>query len=75
LSKVDHILSWTPVDHMPMPPAVLAWGRQPNVTPVAMTRFGLSEFEKRDVEAIYIPHTVEPTVQAVEGWREAHAGS
>jgi hypothetical protein len=67
LSKVDHILSWTPVDHMPMPPAVLAWGRQPNVTPVAMTRFGLSEFEKRDVEAIYIPHTVEPVFKPSKG--------
>lgn len=50
------IVSWTPVDHQPMPPRVLKWLQKPNVTPVAMSKFGLSEMVKAGLEAEYVPH-------------------
>lgn len=66
--------SWTPIDHAPIPPKVLAWCQKPNVTPIAMSKFGLKELERHGVEAEYVPHGVQTnifkpgaTVQGVSG--------
>jgi glycosyltransferase involved in cell wall biosynthesis len=59
--KVNKIASWTPIDHMPLPPAVQQWLMRPNVEPIAMSKFGVDMLEKagfRDV--IYVPHGIEP---------------
>jgi glycosyltransferase involved in cell wall biosynthesis len=53
------IASWTPVDHTPVPPLVLEWCKRPNVTPIAMSKFGQVELAKHGVESIYIPHAVD----------------
>jgi hypothetical protein len=66
LSKVERILSWVPIDHMNVVPAVEKWLRRENVTPVAMSKHGLAACERKDIEAVYIPHALEkhwkPTV-------------
>jgi len=55
-----NIASWTPIDHNPIPPLVLDWCKRPNVTPIAMSRWGQEQLAQRGVESIYIPHAVEP---------------
>ena len=59
LAKIDRILSWVPIDHMNVPPKVEAWLRKDNVTPVAMSKHGLAACERKDIEAVYIPHALE----------------
>lgn len=53
------IASWTPVDHQPCPPMVLDWLRKPNVTPLAMSKYGKLMMEAKGVEAFYVPHAIE----------------
>ena len=59
LADVEHILSWVPIDHLPAPAPVAAWCANPNVTPVAMSKFGQQQLAARDIESVYIPHTIE----------------
>lgn len=58
--RVPKVASWVPIDHMPLPPDVRSWLVKPNVTPIAMSKFGVKMLEHsgfRDV--IYAPHGVE----------------
>jgi hypothetical protein len=59
LSKVDRILSWVPIDHMNVVPAVEKWLRRENVTPVAMSQHGAEACARKDIDAVYIPHALE----------------
>lgn len=54
-----NIASWVPIDHMPAPPGVSAWCRKPNVTPIAMSKFGQQMLENVGIETLYAPHAVE----------------
>jgi glycosyltransferase involved in cell wall biosynthesis len=56
------IASWTPIDHNPVPPAVLKWLQKDNVTPLAMSKFGLEQIQKVGVEGHYIPHSIDTKV-------------
>jgi glycosyltransferase involved in cell wall biosynthesis len=56
------IASWVPIDHSPAPEKVLAWLRKPNVTPIAMSKFGKFEIEKAGLESEYIPHAIETDI-------------
>jgi hypothetical protein len=56
------IASWVPVDHMPVPPQVADWCKRPNVTPIAMSQFGLAELQRKDIKAEYVPHAIETSV-------------
>jgi glycosyltransferase involved in cell wall biosynthesis len=56
------IASWTPIDHNPVPPKVLQWLKKDNVTPLAMSKFGLNQINKADVEGHYIPHSIDTKV-------------
>lgn len=60
-SKYDelNVASWTPIDHSPVPPAVAEWCRKPNVTPIAMSRFGQKALEAAGIESEYVPHAVD----------------
>ena len=58
--KELNVASWVPVDHAPVPPKVLEWLKQPNVTPIAMSLFGKAEIERHGVESLYVPHALEP---------------
>jgi hypothetical protein len=53
------IASWVPVDHQPVPPAVMEWLKKPNVTPLAMSRYGQNLIQQAGVEAFYVPHAIE----------------
>jgi glycosyltransferase involved in cell wall biosynthesis len=56
------IASWTPIDHNPVPPAVLQWLKKDNVTPLAMSKFGLEQINKAGVEGQYIPHSIDTNI-------------
>jgi glycosyltransferase involved in cell wall biosynthesis len=56
------IASWTPIDHQPAPENVLKWLRKPNVTPIAMSRFGQRMIEQAGLESEYIPHAIDTKV-------------
>lgn len=51
--------SWTPVDHISVPPKVKAWADRPNVKTIAMSPFGQKQFQALDIDASYIPHSVD----------------
>jgi hypothetical protein len=54
-----NIGSWVPIDHMPAPPEVLRWLKKPNVTPIAMSRYGQEMIQSAGIESLYVPHAVE----------------
>ena len=56
------IASWTPVDHNPVPPGVLQWLKKENVTPLAMSKFGLDQINKAGLDGHYIPHSIDTKV-------------
>ena len=62
-SDVEQIASWVPIDHGPVPPDVAAWCKKPNVTPIAMSRFGEEMLGLADIECLYVPHGVEAVYQ------------
>ena len=56
-----NVASWTPIDHNPIPPLVLNWLKQSNVTPIAMSKWGHEQMIKAGLDnAEYVPHAVEP---------------
>jgi glycosyltransferase involved in cell wall biosynthesis len=57
-----NVASWTPIDHSPVPPGVAAWSAKSNVTPLAMSKFGQKELAARNIDSIYIPHSVDTKV-------------
>jgi len=61
LDRLDRIWSWTPVDHMNVPPQVLAFVKRPNVLPISMSKHGKAAFDRAEVESVYIPHALEKT--------------
>jgi glycosyltransferase involved in cell wall biosynthesis len=66
------IASWVPIDHEPAPHKVMDWLKKPNVTPIAMSKFGKAMIERAGVESEYIPHAIDtkifkPTEMLPEG--------
>jgi len=66
------IASWVPIDHQPAPEKVLNWLKKPNVTPIAMSKFGKAMIENAGLESEYIPHAIDtnlfkPTKDLPEG--------
>ena len=59
---VDSIASWVPIDHTPCPPEVVKWCARPNVTPVAMSKFGQDMLQREGVECVYAPHAIDTSV-------------
>jgi hypothetical protein len=57
--KVPQVASWVPIDHMPAPPKVLKFLSHPNVTPIAMSKFGRDMIEAAGIESLYVPHALE----------------
>jgi glycosyltransferase involved in cell wall biosynthesis len=51
---------WTMVDHQPIPPAVLNVLQWDNVTPIAVTKFGLDQMHRAGLDkALYIPMAID----------------
>ena len=61
LDKLN-FLSWTPLDHVTIPPNVLRWAQNPNVKTIAMSPFGQTQFTNVGIDSIYIPHAVDTKV-------------
>lgn len=55
-------ISWVPLDHMSLPPAVAKWLLRPNVTPVTMSPHGQRQLEAAGIASTYIPHAVDTKV-------------
>jgi glycosyltransferase involved in cell wall biosynthesis len=53
---------WAPVDHYPIPPAVLATLAHEKVQPIAMSRFGEQLMQDCGLEPLYVPHGVDTAV-------------
>lgn len=53
------IASWVPVDHAPCPAEVARWLAKPNVTPIAMSKFGKQQLENIGLESLYVPHAID----------------
>jgi glycosyltransferase involved in cell wall biosynthesis len=50
---------WAMVDHQPLPPKVLEVLQRPNITPIAVTMFGLDQMERAGLtDARYIPMAI-----------------
>lgn len=67
-----NIGSWVPIDHNPVPPQVAAWCAKPNVTPIAMTKFGQQALAQAGIDSVYVPHgmdskTFKPTDKCSDG--------
>jgi len=60
--NINQIVSWTPLDHITIPPAVLGWLQKTNVLPVAMSPHGKRQMEENGLECEYIPHAVDTKV-------------
>ena len=54
-----NVASWVPIDHLPAPVEVLQWCKKPNVSPIAMSKFGQQMLENAGIESYYVPHAVE----------------
>ena len=59
---LERVASWVPIDHFPAPAPVIQWLARPNVTPIAMSQFGLDAIGRHDIEALYVPHAIDTTV-------------
>jgi glycosyltransferase involved in cell wall biosynthesis len=53
------IISWVPLDHVSLPPAVGAFLRRPNVTSVTMAPHGQRQLETAGIDSVYIPHAID----------------
>lgn len=51
------VASWTPVDHDPVTPGVVAWAKTHPT--IAMSRFGQQALADAGVDSVYIPHAIE----------------
>jgi hypothetical protein len=69
--KISKIASWTPLDHVSMPPAVKKWLDKPNVLPIAMAPFGVEQMAEVGIESTYIPHAIDTHIykptETIEG--------
>lgn len=70
LAELPVIASWVPIDHQTIPPRVAAWCARPNVAPIAMSRFGQEILARREIDSVYIPHTVETIFRPTSGGGE-----
>lgn len=56
------VAAWTPIDHFPPPPLVLAVLKHERVEPIAMSRNGERWMEMGKLDPMYAPHAVDTTV-------------
>jgi len=51
---------WAPVDHFPIPPAVLGvLNQKERIRPIAMSRFGYEQMQAFELDPLYVPHAVD----------------
>lgn len=55
-----NVAAWTPVDHHPVPPAVLEFFKRTDAVPIAMSKWGQQMLQDSGLDALYAPLTFEP---------------
>ncbi len=65
------VVSWVPIDHLPIPGIVLKFISKPNVHPIAMSKYGADQMQRVELEHTYIPHGIEtnlfkPTLTVID---------
>lgn len=58
----NNLAAWTPVDHRPCPPAVLAWFHKTGAVPIAMSKYGARQLANGGLDPLYVPHGVDTSV-------------
>ena len=53
---------WAPIDHYPIPPAVLGVLSHERVHPIAMSRDGEQWMQKFELDPLYVPHAVDTSI-------------
>lgn len=61
LSQVKYWIPWTPIDHDPVSPPVLANLRLAYRV-IAMSRFGQKQLQNHGINSTYIPHTIDTDI-------------
>ena len=56
------VLCWAPVDAAPLSTADESFFRESGAIPLAMSRFGLAEFAKAGIRALYAPHGIDTQI-------------
>lgn len=56
------VAAWTPVDHLPIPPAVRQFFEDSEAVPIAMSEYGRTQLERADLETFYAPHGIDTNV-------------
>ena len=66
---------WCMVDHQPIPPKVLSVLQWENVTPIAVTKFGLDQMQRAGLDkAVYIPMAIDTELYQPTGSFEGKTG-
>jgi glycosyltransferase involved in cell wall biosynthesis len=56
-------IAWyVPLDHATMPPKVEAFLRRKNVTPIAMSPFGVEQMKAKGIDCEYAPHSIDTKI-------------
>jgi len=56
------VASWVPIDCAPVAEGVAAFLSKPNVTPIAMSRFGEQTMQDAGIDCRYVPHAIDTDV-------------
>lgn len=59
IEQQGRLACWVPVDHKPVPPAVVGFFHATGATPIAMSRFGEAELREAGLDPLYVPHGVD----------------
>lgn len=57
-----NVAAWTPVDHYPVPPGVIAFFERSGAHPIAMSRFGEKALTDAGLDCSYVPLTIDTQV-------------
>jgi len=69
------VASWTPLDHVTMPPLVEQFLRKPNVKPISMSPHGQRQMDAKGIKNTYIPHGIDTAVFQPTEMIGVHKGS
>ena len=58
-AEIPLVMSWVPIDTFPANPKIVSFCQRENVYPVAMSRHGQEMLAARDVESVYVPHSID----------------
>lgn len=55
----ENIVIWAPIDHVTLPPGVIAFLQKPNVTVISMAPDGQQQLNSAGIKNTYIPHVID----------------